>query len=131
MSQSAPIRVLLIGRALTFKVIESCLNRHQMLHYTCVEDLAAAEALIARGFEAELIVAQADLYTSSAEADSWLADDRHGLLLVLPMACDLAVLERRLRVLLDICLLRRLGAGHQAHAARPPSEFQNSRRIAS
>jgi hypothetical protein len=125
MPQSEAIRILLIGRTLPVHAIDCLLSVNHLVRYTCVENLAAAEWLMADGYDAELIIAEAALYHSAEHMADWRDQNSSGLFLV-GADCNFEALKPRLNVLLDICGLRRIPiqdpafdlliSNHQKHA---------------
>lgn len=107
MSQTDSIRILLIGRTLPVQAIDCLRGVSHAVHYTCVENLAAAEWLMTDGYDAELIIAEAGLYRSARHIAAWREQNGAGMFLA-GTACDFAALKPRLSVLLDICRLRRI-----------------------
>jgi hypothetical protein len=94
-------RILLVGHQLPVALLESALQRQHCPNYLCVDALDAADWLIEDGFDADIVIVHAGLFSSSAHAAQWRGRHSHLATLTLPAACDVEALETRLSLLLS------------------------------
>jgi hypothetical protein len=94
-------RILLVGHQLPVALLESALQRQHCPNYLCVDALDAADWLIEDGFDADIVIVHAGLFSSSAHAAQWRGRHSHLATLTLPAACDVEALETRLSLMLS------------------------------